>query len=53
MAITSKAKGKSSGARVITHIKVMDSIIYLVTIFDKSEQSSISSFELNELLKEI
>jgi mRNA-degrading endonuclease RelE of RelBE toxin-antitoxin system len=53
MAITSKAKGKSSGARIITHIKVIDSIIYLVTIFDKSEQGSISSFELNELLKEI
>lgn len=53
MAISSKGKGKSAGARVITHIKVIDSIIYLMTIFDKSDQNSITDSELNSLLKEI
>ena len=53
MTITSKGKGKSAGARVITLIKVIDSIIYLMTIFDKSNQNSITDSELISLLKEI
>src|ERR1700749_5210508 len=42
MAITSKGKGKSGGARVITCFKILHKTVYLLTIFDKSEQETIS-----------
>ncbi|HET6558521.1 MAG TPA: type II toxin-antitoxin system RelE/ParE family toxin [Prolixibacteraceae bacterium] len=53
MAITSKGKGKSGGARVITCVKITSENIYLLTIYDKSEKEDISEKELNELLKNI
>ncbi len=51
--ITSKGKGKSGGARVITHLYVENSIIYLLTIYDKSDKSTISNQELIALIKQI
>ena len=51
MAITSKGRDKSGGARVITCVKIVDDIVYLLTIFDKSEKENISDEELTELLK--
>lgn len=51
MAIASKGKGKSGGARVITCFKIIQETVYLVTIFDKSERENISDKELGELLK--
>lgn len=51
MAISSKGKGKSGGARVITCFKIIHGNVYLLTIFDKSEQESIPDKELRELLK--
>ena len=51
MAIRSKGKGKSGGARVITYLLVPDVSVYLLSIFDKSEKENISDKELNELLK--
>ena len=53
MAIASKGKGKSSGARLITYLFVSDKIVYLLSIFDKSEKENISVKELFVLLKEI
>lgn len=53
IAIASKGKGKSGGARLITHIVVTEEIIYLLTIYDKSSKESISDKELIELLGEI
>lgn len=50
LAIASKGKGKSGGARVITHLHVTKTTVYLLTIFDKSEQDNISDNELKELL---
>lgn len=50
MAIASKGKGKSGGARVITCFKIVHETVYLLTIFDKSEQESITDKELSELL---
>ncbi len=46
MAIASKAKGKSSGARIITCVRVLNNTVYLIDIFDKSEQENISDKEL-------
>lgn len=45
MAITSKGKGKSGGARVITLnclVKEKDGEIFLVKVYDKSETESVS-----------
>ena len=53
MVIASKGKGKSGGARVITFsviVSVDATEINLLYIYDKSERSSISRKELEELL---
>lgn len=54
MAITSKGKGKSGGARVISFtvvVAVEESEINLLYIYDKAERSSISKKEIEELLR--
>lgn len=51
LAITSKGKGKSSGARIITCVKITSEKVFLLSIYDKSEKEDISDKELNELLK--
>ncbi|MEK6780354.1 MAG: type II toxin-antitoxin system RelE/ParE family toxin [Bacteroidota bacterium] len=53
MAITSKGKGKSGGARVITYVKIIRSTVYLVSIYDKSEQETISNKMIRELVRSI
>jgi hypothetical protein len=50
VAIASKGKGKSGGARVITCVVVKDAEIYLLYMYDKSEQSTITDKELLQLL---
>ena len=52
--IASKAKGKSGGARVITHtilVETEGTDITLVTIYDKSDQANITDKELKKLIK--
>jgi mRNA-degrading endonuclease RelE of RelBE toxin-antitoxin system len=51
--IKSKGKGKSGGARVITHVHIVDEDIFLLSIYDKSEKENLEDNELDELLKEI
>jgi mRNA-degrading endonuclease RelE of RelBE toxin-antitoxin system len=53
LAIASKGKGKSGGARIITNIVVSGSIVYLLTIYDKSEKENVSDKELKELLAQL
>lgn len=53
LSIASKGKGKSGGARVITYVYYSETTVFLLDIFDKSEQSSISDKELKELVKQI
>jgi mRNA-degrading endonuclease RelE of RelBE toxin-antitoxin system len=53
LAIASKGRGKSGGARVITHIFIENETVFLLAIYDKSEQVNISDRELRELLLEI
>lgn len=50
-AIASKGKGKSGGARVITHLYIDGARIFLLSIYDKSEQSDISNQDLLDWLK--
>ena len=54
LAITSKGKGKSGGARVITYTVIFaqaDTEVKLITIYDKSERDNISDAELLEILR--
>jgi hypothetical protein len=53
LAIDSKGKGKSGGARIITYIVVSKKNVYLLSIYDKSEKENLSDKELKELLKNI
>ena len=50
VAITSKGKGKSSGARMITYIRIVSETVFLMDIYDKSEQANISDKELQLLI---
>ena len=51
MAITSKNKGKSGGAREITYVYVAQETVFLLSIYDKGEQEDISNHELKELIQ--
>jgi mRNA-degrading endonuclease RelE of RelBE toxin-antitoxin system len=53
MAITSKNKGKSGGARVITYIYVAQETVFLLSIYDKGEQEDIGNHELKELIESL
>ena len=46
VAIQSKGKGKSGGARTITYLYIVTETVYLLTIYDKSEKENL---KLNEL----
>ncbi|MEN9523546.1 MAG: hypothetical protein RL065_1923 [Bacteroidota bacterium] len=50
IAISSKGKGKSGGARLITYVRVTRQTVYLMDIYDKSEQANISKEELKTLI---
>lgn len=50
LAIASKGKGKSGGARVITYIAFVENTVYLLSIYDKSESDTISDQDLIRLL---
>lgn len=49
--ISSKGKGKSAGARVITCVRIVNETVTLLTIFDKSDRDNISDKELKNLMK--
>ena len=50
LAIASKGKGKSGGARVITYFAITERNIFLLSIYDKSEKEDIDDKELLRLL---
>jgi hypothetical protein len=50
IAITSKGKGKSGGARIITYVRIVKNTVFLMDIYDKSEQANISDKELHQLI---
>lgn len=53
LSITSKNKGKSGGARLITNFVITDDTVYLLSIYDKSDKDNLTDKELNELLKNV
>lgn len=53
MTISSKSKGKSGGARVLTYLHIKQSTVFLLSIFDKSDKESIDSKIIKKLLNQI
>ncbi|CAN5183598.1 hypothetical protein BH20ACI1_BH20ACI1_27580 [soil metagenome] len=53
LAISSKNKGKSGGARVISYFYKLAETVYLLSIYDKSETENISDNELKYLIGEV
>jgi mRNA-degrading endonuclease RelE of RelBE toxin-antitoxin system len=52
LAIKSKNKGRSGGARIITYVQLDHEKVLLLSIFDKSEKDNLSDQEIQNLLKE-
>lgn len=50
MAISSKGKGKSGGARVITYVRIVNKVVVLLTLYDKSEKENITEKERDHLM---
>lgn len=53
VAVNSKGRGKSGGARLITCVKIVKSTVYLLAIFDKADLDNISDLDLKGRLEEI
>lgn len=56
MAITSKGKGKSGGARIITYTVILtekEGKVYLMNVYDKSDFSTIELSVIKEMIKEL
>ncbi len=51
LSIASKNKGKSGGARVITCVILADEEVYLLSIYDKADRSSLNDKEIRDLLE--
>jgi mRNA-degrading endonuclease RelE of RelBE toxin-antitoxin system len=50
MQISSKGKGKSGGARILTYVYISGKSVYLLSIYDKSEKENISTKELKAII---
>ena len=50
LAIASKNKGKSGGARVMSFVKITETSVLLFSIFSKGEKDNITDNEIQELL---
>ena len=53
LAISSKNKGKSGGARIITYFVTEENEIFLLSIYDKSEQDNVSDKAIKSLIKTV
>ncbi|RPD50633.1 hypothetical protein [Paracnuella aquatica] len=53
VAIKSKGKGKSGGARVITYVVTPEQDVYLLTIYDKSELDSLDDKTIKQIIKSL
>lgn len=53
LAISSKGKGESGGARVITYLYIAAETVYLLTIYDKGEKADLKPNELKEMIESL
>jgi mRNA-degrading endonuclease RelE of RelBE toxin-antitoxin system len=51
LSISSKNKGKSGGARIISFVKIINETVYLLSIYNKGEKNNISDKEIEQLLQ--
>jgi len=51
IANSDKNKGKSAGYRLITLLKIVDTEIYLIYLYDKSDLENITEKELDEMIR--
>jgi mRNA-degrading endonuclease RelE of RelBE toxin-antitoxin system len=51
LAVASKGKGQSGGARVISYVQVNDTTVLLLSIYNKGGKDSISDKEIKELIE--
>ena len=51
LAIVSKNKGKSGGARVLSFVKVTQTTVLLFSIYSKGEVDNLTDKEIKELIK--
>lgn len=51
LAIASKGKGKSGGARVISYVQINDVSVLLLSIYNKGEKDTIPNKEIQELIE--
>ena len=51
--IKSKGKGKSGGGRVITCVKIIEDILWLLTLYDKSNIENVNDKFLDDLTKNL
>jgi hypothetical protein len=52
LAIASKNKGRTGGARIMSFVLVTDTTVLLFSIYNKGEKDSILNDEIKELLKD-
>ncbi|WP_342087810.1 hypothetical protein [Dyadobacter sp. OTU695] len=52
-AIKSKGTGKRGGGRLITHVRIVDKCVFLISIYDKSETATITDSHLKQLLQDL
>lgn len=53
LSISSKGTGKSGGARIISHVYVEGSTVFLLSIYDKSEQQNVTTQQIMDWIKGI
>ncbi|MBR5964219.1 MAG: type II toxin-antitoxin system RelE/ParE family toxin [Bacteroidaceae bacterium] len=51
LAVTSKGRGKSGGARVIIRVRIVDDELQLLYIYDKADFGNISDAYLRDMMK--
>ena len=51
MAITSKGRGKSGGARVIIRVRIVNDELQLLYIYDKADMENVSDAYLRDVMK--
>ncbi len=52
IAISSKGKGKSGGARILSYVKIIDNTVLLFSIYSKGTKDNITDKEIQLLIKE-
>jgi mRNA-degrading endonuclease RelE of RelBE toxin-antitoxin system len=53
MSVSSSGKGKSGGVRIITYLMLREQELYLISIYNKSKQDSISKDMIVQILKKL